>query len=451
MTSEGDSLPPWAMEYEPVFAGLLRSLERVTGFILQPLETPSRDVDRLLAAWLTARGRPTHVVAPGDPLAWRGIVAELRSIPKAPGRIVLVSGPSVVDADVAHGLAMINLHRDGIARELACPLLWCGEEDFLRSTWDMAPDFWSIASVVKRLPMRPIAHPVPTLEVQVESDELGFDELVRLFGAAREQGDVDNAASLGIRLIGAMLANAQIEIAMGMAEQITQLAPFRIQPAEALQYLRYLERLGQPVELLRAGYHKIIEEMRGVGSRSGEAQALLQLGTVEHMSERLLAARDAMRRAAEMFAELGDAQSEAAARLQLVQVDLDTGDVVAAEASLRSVEEALRRAPVAELRAGLQFLRSRLLFTETKFAEALEMLSGIDTVAPGRPAFDATVESLRGAILGQLHRVEEARGHLTRAIAWFEAQGDRRASSRLHRMLDALAVDEAEGQPRPTE
>src|SRR5688572_1815539 len=220
MTSAGDNLPPWARNHEAAFAGLLRALERVTGFILQPLETPSRDVDRLLAAWLTACGRPTHIVAPADAQAWRGLVAELRSIPEAPGRIVLVSGPSTVDANVSHGLAMVNLHRDGIARELACPLLWCGDEGFLRDTWDRAPDFWSIASIVKRLPALPLAPPIPNIEVQAEGDEIDFDELVRLYAAAREQGDVDNMVSLGIRLIGAMLGNAQIEMARGMVEQI---------------------------------------------------------------------------------------------------------------------------------------------------------------------------------------------------------------------------------------
>lgn len=446
MTSEGDTLPPWAKHHEPAFAGLLRALERVTGFILQPIETPSRDVDSLLVGWLTAHGRPTHIVAPSDPQAWRGIVANLQTIPREPGRIVLVSGPSTVNADVSHALAMVNLHRDGIARELACPLLWCGNEDFLHSTWDRAPDFWSIANIVRRLPMSPLAPPVPTMVVQVEGGEIEFDELVALYAAAREQGDLENMVSLGIRLIGVMLANAQIEMARGLAEQIIQLAPFRIQPAEALRFMRYLERLGQPVEVMRTGYRTILEQIRSFGSRSDEAQALLQLGIVEHTSGRLPVARDSMRRAAEMFAEMGDAQSEAAALLQLAQADLDAGDVVVAEAALRRVEEALQRAPVAELRASLLLLRSRLLFTVAKFSEALETLSGVDNIAPGRPEFDASVDFLRGVILGRLHRNEEARGHLTRALTWFEAQSDRLSSSRLHRLLAALAVLEGDGE-----
>lgn len=446
MTSEGDSLPPWAKHHEPAFAGLLRGLERVTGFILQPLETPSRDVDRLLAAWLTARGRPTHLVAPADAQAWRSLVADLRSIPRDPCRIVLVSGPSTVDADVAHGLAMVNLHRDGIARDLACPLLWCGDEDFLHSTWDRAPDFWSIASVVKRLPALALAPPVPTLEVTAEGGEIDVDELDRLYAAAREQGDVDNMASLGIRLIGALLASSQIERARGMAEQIDQLAPFAIPLYEALLLVQYHERLGRPVEEMRARYLKLLEQTRSVGSQSDEAQALLRLGILEHGSRRLRVARDAIRRAAEMFAALGDAQSEAAALLQLCQADQDAGDVVAAEASLRRVEGALRRAPVTELRANLQFVRSRLLFAVEKFSEALEALSGVDTVAPGRPAFDASVESLRGAILARLRDHEGAQGHLTRALGWFEAQGDRSEAARLHHWLATLAVAGGDGE-----
>lgn len=446
MTSEGDSLPPWAKHHEPAFVGLMRGLERVTGFILQPLETPSRDVDRLLAEWLTARGRPTHLVAPADAQAWRSLVADLRSIPRDPGRIVLVSGPSKVDADVAHGLAMVNLHRDGIARDLACPLLWCGDQDFLHSTWDRAPDFWSIASVVKRLPALALEPPIPTFEVSAEAGEIDFDELVRLHAAAREQGDVDNMVSLGIRLIGVMLANSQVEMARGMAEEINQLATSRIQLAEALRFMRYLERLGEPVEETRAAYHKILEQLQSSGPRSDEAQALLQLGILEHTSGRLPAARDAMRRAAEIFEALGEAEAEAVTLLQLAQADQDAGDVVAVEAALRRVEEALRRAPVPELRASLQLVRSQLLFTVEKFSEALETLSGVDTVAPGRPWFDASVEYLRGAILARLREHEGAQWHLTRALALVKAQGDRSAAMQLHRSLAALAVDAGDGE-----
>lgn len=440
MTSEGDSLPPWAKHHEPAFAGLLRGLERVTGFILQPLETPSRDVDRLLAAWLTARGRPTHLVAPADAEAWRSLVADLRSMPSEPGRIVLVSGPSTVDADVGHGLAMVNLHRDGIARELGCPLLWCGDQEFLHSTWDRAPDFWSIASIVKHLPAQALELAVPTIEVAAESGEIDVEELDRLFAAAREQGDVDNMASLGIRLIGALLATSQIHRARGMAEQIDRLAPYRIPPAEVLRFLRYLERLGRPVEEVRAGYHRILEQLRSSGSRSDEAQTLLQLGSLEHTSGRLSTARDAMRRAAEMFAALGDAQSEAEALLLLALADLAAGEIAAAEAALRRVEEVLRQAPVAELRASLLFIRSRLLFAEEKFSEALETLSGVDTVALGRPWFDASVDYLRGAILAQVGDHEGTRGPLTRALTSFEARGHSSAAARLHLSLTLLAV-----------
>lgn len=446
MTLADDSLPAWARHHEPAFAALLRALERVTGFILQPLETPSRDVDRLLAAWLTARGRPTHLVAPADPQAWRGLVAELRALPPTPGRIVLLSGPSTIDDDVSHGLAMVNLHRDGIARELACPLLWCGDPAFLHATWDRAPDFWSIAGIVKHLPAQPLAPPVLPIEISADGPEIGLDELARLYAAAREQEDADNTGSLGIRLIGVMLENNQIEMARGVADQVGRLDSFRIPPTEALRFMRYLERLGQPTAALRAGYHKILEQVRAGGARTDEAQALLQLGIVESMSGRLPAARDAIRSSAEIFADLGDAQSEAAALLQLAQADLDVRDLVDAEATLHRAEEALTRAPIVEFRVGLLILRSRLLYAMERFSDALETLADADLVASGRPEFAASVESLRGAILGRLRRVEEARQALTRALDLYEAQGDRTNAVRLHRMLAALAVHEGDSE-----
>ncbi len=457
MTSVGDSIPPWAMHHEPAFAALLRALERVPGFILQPLETPSRDVDRLLATWLTARGRPTHVVAPTTPDEWRGLTVALRSLPKNPGRIVLFSGPHAVEADVSHGLAMVNLHRDGIARELACPLLWCGSEAFLQSTWRRAPDFWSIGSVVKRMPAQPVELPVLYLDVQTESRDIDSNELFVLWAAAQQQGDRDNEASLCIRLIGALLAEGNPTFAATMEAELDHLLPFEIPSTEVLRLMRYRARLGRSAEELRADYQELLGRIGNVGSRSDEAQTLLQLGLVDQTSGKLPAARDGMRTAVEIFHELGDARSEAVAGLQLAQVDLDAGDVAEAKETLRAVESALLRAPDVELHTGLRLIHSKLLIHAEAFSEALDLLPTIDAADPEdfEPTHDTTRQSglnaaaelLRGVALACLSKDSDAEKHLKRALEWYSQQDLLSVTAWIYRMLATLEKQALEHHP----
>ncbi|MFY0541992.1 hypothetical protein [Nannocystis pusilla] len=92
---------------------------------------------------------------------WEDLGTQLRTLsfnPSAERRAVVVITPSNLDRTAARdGLAAFNFSRDSIADNLQCPLLWCGDIQLLRTTAELATDFWSIAATVYRIPLRALS------------------------------------------------------------------------------------------------------------------------------------------------------------------------------------------------------------------------------------------------------------------------------------------------------
>ena len=128
-----------APEIVAAFESLARSLALMDGFALIPLEVTGPDLGRAFAAWLLERGRQTRVVEPLDEPGWRAIVASL--LDDADERTTtMVLGPRTLAPGMAAGLSLLNQRRDSIVSGLAHPLLWCGPLEFLKATWERAPD-----------------------------------------------------------------------------------------------------------------------------------------------------------------------------------------------------------------------------------------------------------------------------------------------------------------------
>ncbi len=81
---------------------------------------------------------------------WRTLTAAIVADPPGEGGVALVVFPREVSAETRSALRLLNQRRDTVAARLGVPLVWCGNAEFLRSTADLAPDFWS----VRDLPLR---------------------------------------------------------------------------------------------------------------------------------------------------------------------------------------------------------------------------------------------------------------------------------------------------------
>ena len=147
----GGALPRWASPYLPRFREILHALSLIEGFALMPVDVPSEDVARALAAWLTAEGQPVTIIEPSTEEAWRGLTPALfQAQPGAEG-VVMVLGSRGEPPGMMWGLGLLNQRRDSMGKHLGRPLLWCGPWSFLDATWRAAPDLWSVADVPKRL------------------------------------------------------------------------------------------------------------------------------------------------------------------------------------------------------------------------------------------------------------------------------------------------------------
>jgi hypothetical protein len=196
----GRVVPPWAVPHLPDFDRIGHVVDLAPGFMLVPVETSGPDVARVLAAWLTASGRPVVVVEPGGDEAWKAVTATLLDAHPDSAGAVAVIGTRESSPGLRTGLRLLNQRRDTLVEHLGRPLLWCGPKEFLDTTWIAAPDFWSIADVPRR----------------IEKPEV--DRLRALYEDAQAQGDRRNAARIGRRLAEALLDGQEY----AQAEKVTR-------------------------------------------------------------------------------------------------------------------------------------------------------------------------------------------------------------------------------------
>lgn len=435
-----EPLPPWIEPHLPAFTSLLRALQRVPGFILQPIETSSRDLDAALASWLTAQGRPTRLVAPTDESGWAGLAAAL--LAGSHGELVLVSAGATPAPGMDRGLAMVNLHRDGIARAIAAPLLWCGPAAFLRLTWERASDFWSIAGIPRRIEPRPLEFAVP-LVTPTPDEPMGLEELERLYAAAMTQGDAANRIRLGIRLADARYAHGHADAARRLVADLNALAPFELEDPWAFRLTDLLERLGHPSERLRALLASRFEEATTRGDPRLSAGWAVRLGQHRAAHGDSVEARQWQERAHTLARQSGDAQLEAAVSIAFMELDVaDDPRSPELAARMQRAEELVRRAAAPELQVTLQFLKCIVAVAQERFADALALLEPLDRVASGELA--AQVEHQRGLIFVRRGDWSEANAHLRKALARYEQTGQIRGVAATRRLLAYVAARTAD-------
>ncbi len=192
------------------FESIARSMALMDGFSLIPVEVTGPDLGRALAAWLGERDLKTRVLEPVDEPGWRAIVASvLDDADEADARkTTMVLGPRALAPGMAAGLSLLNQRRDSIVSGLAHPLLWCGPQEFLKATWERAPDLWSIRGMTHRVlatSRAPAESPLWPGIVVRDSPE----RLRETLESARSQGDAAMIARVSVQLAEALLASGE--------------------------------------------------------------------------------------------------------------------------------------------------------------------------------------------------------------------------------------------------
>ena len=125
---------------------LQRILSLAEGFILIPIEVDGPDAARALAASVDG----AEAVEPVDDEGWAQLVAHIVNAAGAGAGAVMVVGPARGSPGRNAALRLVNMRRDSIVQALARPRLWRGPPEFLKLTWERAPDFWSIRAMTLR-------------------------------------------------------------------------------------------------------------------------------------------------------------------------------------------------------------------------------------------------------------------------------------------------------------
>lgn len=353
------SLPPLDPEWAPheeVFHDIARVVTFATGFVLVPVAVPGPDLARALARWLVEAGHPVAVHELIDDAAWERLAVFLMSQSPPPDGVVMVIGPGTPRRGVSEPLALVNQARDAIVKKLRRPLLWCGPRWFLKTTWEDAPDFWSIRSVdhsmypaldappIAPAPVvtapaaaspaaqSPVAAPAPPpmgLERASHAEALDFAPQDELASEAIAQGDAVSAAILAARDAESALSGGRAGDALRIVDQ--QLAAGRAVPIEMRQRLAVL-RARALAMLGRTG--EAITELDALLATEGlspavELDALLERGRLALMAEDASGAEERFWRALSLAEQVGSAEDGIRARIGLGEAAMwrgNTGD-----------------------------------------------------------------------------------------------------------------------------
>jgi tetratricopeptide (TPR) repeat protein len=97
---------------------------------------------------------------------------------------------------------------------------------FLDATWRLAPDFWSIADVPRRIEAVALRQELPDerlLSRSASRQERSPDELHALWDDAKSQGDIRNAARVGVQLGELLFGKGDIALAEAVVREILSL------------------------------------------------------------------------------------------------------------------------------------------------------------------------------------------------------------------------------------
>lgn len=262
------------------FDDILRVVDLSSGFVLLPIEVPGPDLARRLAHWLTLHSHPTMVVAPETSEDWNALASVLLSATPEDNGVVLVVESGISVEDLSRASRLVNERRDQIAKHLNCPLLWCGSSDFLVQTGQLAPDFWSVRAVERRLEWRPRmeSKPAPSSRRDVHREELTHEALrqndrksaeVLFLARLRDSmyGEAPEDFEAAVSEIPRGLEEADSEFGLELALMKAEMARRRGRIADALEILDvWKEKVQSPDEVCR------IELLRGrVWEKAGDA------------------------------------------------------------------------------------------------------------------------------------------------------------------------------------
>jgi tetratricopeptide (TPR) repeat protein len=203
---------------------LSRALSLSEGFLLVPVEVRGPDAARELARWLEQEGWKPALVEPLDEPAWHRLVADVMDAASAGARVVVVVGGRDVTPGMLAALRLVNQRRDSIAEALARPLLWCGPPEFLKLTWERAPDFWSVRAMTTRLETsnRPVRE-APLWPSAWVADPP--ERLREMLEGARRQNDAPNAARAAAMLAQALVAHGELAEAAEVIDESRPASP----------------------------------------------------------------------------------------------------------------------------------------------------------------------------------------------------------------------------------
>jgi tetratricopeptide (TPR) repeat protein len=315
------------------FESLARSMELMGGFALIPLEVTGPDLGRALAQWLLSRGHKTRVVEPVDEPGWRAIVATL--LDESDLRTTtMVLGPRALAPGMAAGLSLLNQRRDSIVSGLAHPLLWCGPAEFLKATWERAPDLWSIRGMTHRvLPGASAPAESPLWPGVVVRD--AKERLRETLAGARAQGDPIMITRVSVQLAEALLASGEFVEANEVIERAREEGVDG--GALALLEARAASALGDAARA-RAALHDATERPSTPPAHLAVTRGNLGLRDDASSAKRAYEEAIVAARAS------SDPRNEAVARANLGVAELALGSADEALSLLESARAALREA-----------------------------------------------------------------------------------------------------------
>jgi tetratricopeptide (TPR) repeat protein len=391
-----------------------RILSLADGFILLPIEVAGPDVARAQAAMLESGGWPTATIEPVDDDGWAHLVAGILDAAATSVRSVMVIGPTHGTPALHAALRLVNQRRDSIAQDLSRPLLWSGPAEFLKLTWERAPDFWSIRAMTLRFPRstEPVREAPLWPGAWVADPPERLREVVAM---ARRQGDERNAARAAAALAEALLARGELDEAAEIVAE-TKGAPS----------LRMVEAI---VSALRGPQDRALAILADGSWTDGmpdvEGRRLIALGNLELERDPAVATRR-YDQARALLRDAGDLANQAVAVANLGVASMRDGSLDAAAALF---EEALALAagagdPRTEARVLSKLGRVQLLQRDSRRASATleEALERVTDVADPRVESEVLRRLARAYL--ELGDPEKAEGDARRAAGMARALGD---------------------------
>ncbi len=321
----------WKSRYHRSFLPILQGLERTESFALIPVELPDRELGYELARWLGAHGHPVHVLRVS---AWRDLSTKLYE--QAPGGRVMVIGPEEVTADFRAALALVNLHRDGIARYLGAPLLWCGNRAMMIETAERAPDFWSVRELgFVLVPPESAPELALPLATMLRYDGVPSRELEPPY---RSEPPGVNRTRLGLAFAKALAGEGQLNQALSLLEELDAAPTNPVLSTEWVVLGAYCRSArGEKSAADVAAIHSFSLELLIQAGVVEQAAAVLIVG--EGLNSGMLLVDRALQR----FRELGDLLWEARMVRFQMGFRLNDSDSEHRRQNIQSMEELLRR------------------------------------------------------------------------------------------------------------